>query len=259
MTTENSSGKIGVTVDNAVRSLAQQFYDKVAGKDNRVLLDGEVRPDNPDYGTIGRELLPAEIIGVMKKLIGKALLVKKKEQVQREERQGEAEELSVLIMEELSFLSGNKDMERYALDMIAVKTCHHRMYNKSVGGSIEEKDHAITLSDDLEDLLGDIDLDAELDAMTELRDCRVQTRGMGKKKDKASTDTDPVIIQIREVVPSIQDMLIEKGETIARYCMKYIAKTHEFQCLRMTTKAKESEEGEVAVDLQVVQGATGGE
>ena len=259
MTTENSSGKIGVTVDNAVRSLANQFFEKVAGKDNLPLIAGQVRPDNPDYGNLGRELQPAEVQGLLKKLIGKALLVKKKEQVQREERQSEAEEISVIIMEELSFLAGNKDMERYALDMIAVKTCHHRMYNKSVGGSIEEKDTAITLSDDLEDLLGDIDLDAELDAMTELRDCRVQTRGMGKKKDKASSENDPVIIQIREVVPSIQDLLIDKGETIARYCMKFIAKTHEFQCLRMTTKAKEGEEGEVAPDLQVVQGATGGE
>lgn len=252
-------GKIGVTVDNAVRSLANQFFAKVAGRDNLPLIGDAVRPDDPDYGTLGRALLPAEVQGLMKKLIGKALLVKKKEQVQREERQGEAEEISVLIMEELDFLAGNKDMQRYALDMIAVKTCHHRMYNKSVGGSIEEKDTAITLADDLEDLLGDIDLDAELDAMTELRDCRVQTRGMGKKKDKADSENDPVIIQIREVVPSIQDLLIDKGETIARYCMKFIAKKYEFQCLRMTTAAKESEEGEVAPDLQVVQGATGGE
>ena len=192
--------------------------------------------------------------GLLKKLIGKALIVKKKEQAVREERQGEAEDISVIIMDELGFLAGNKDMQRYALDMIAEKTCHHRMYNKSVGGSIEEKDTAITLSDDLESLLGDIDLDAELDAMTDLRDTRVKTVGMGKKKDKADSENDPVIIQIREVVPSLQELLIEKGETIARYCMKYIAKTHEFQCLRMVTKDKEGE----TPDLQVIEGATGG-
>ena len=254
MTTDN---KIGVTVDNAVRQLADTFFLQIAGKDNKPLIGEAVRPDNPDFGTVGRELLPAEVQGVMKKLIGKALLVKKKEQVQREERQGEAEELSVLIMEELSFLSGNKDMERYALDMIAVKTCHHRMYNKSVGGSIEEKDTAVTLSSDIEDLLGDIDLDAEIDAMTEMRDCRIKTVGMGKKKDKASSENDPVILQIREVVPSIQDMLIEKGETISRYCMKFIAKTHEFQCLRMTTKAKDEVEVVETPNLQVVSGAVG--
>lgn len=249
-------GKIGVTVDNAVRGLADRFFIKVAGKDNLPLIAGQVRPDEPDYGTLRRELQPAEVQGLLKKLIGKALLVKKKEQAVRETRQGEAEEISVIIMEELDFLAGNKDMQRYALDMIAVKTCHHRMYNKSVGGSIEEKDLAITLADDLESLLGDIDLDAELDAMTDLRDTRVKTVGMGKKKDKASSETDPVIIQIREVVPSIQDMLSEKGETIARYCMKFIAKTHEFQCLRMVTKEKE---GAAIPDLQVIQGATGGE
>ena len=257
MTTENKGGKIGVTVDNAVRQLADTFFLQIAGRDNKPLIGEEVRPDNPDFGTLGRELLPAEVQGLLKKLIGKALIVKKKEQVQREERQVEAEELSGLIMEELSFLAGNKDMERYALDMIAVKTCHHRMYNKSVGGSIEEKDTAVTLSDDLESLLGDIDLDAEIDAMTEMRDCRIKTVGMGKKKDKASSDNDPVILQIREVVPSIQDMLIEKGETIARYCMKFIAKTHEFQCLRMTTKAKDEVEVVETPNLQVVSGAVG--
>jgi hypothetical protein len=252
-------GKIGVTVDNAVRSLADTFFIKVAGRGNLPLIAGQVRPENPDYGTLGRELQPAEVQGLLKKLIGKALLVKRNEQVQREERQGEAEEIAAVVMGELDFLAGNKDMQRYALDMLAVKTCHHRMYNKSVGGSIEEKDTAITLADDLESLLGDIDLDAELDAMTELRDCRVQTRGMGKTKDKASSETDPVIIQIREVVPSLQELLIEKGETIARYCMKFIAKTHDFQCLRMTTKAKESEEGVETPDLQVVQGGVSAE
>ena len=257
MTTENSSGKIGVTVDNAVHSLANQFFLKVAGRDNLPLLAGQVRPDNPDYGTLGRELLPAEVQGLQKKLIGKALLVKKKEQSVREERQSEAEDISVLIMDELDFLNGNKDMQRYALDMISVKTCHHRMYNKSVGASIEEKDTAVTLADDLESLLGDIDLDAEIDAMTEMRDCRIKTVGMGKKKDKASSENDPVIRQIREVVPSIQEMLIEKGETIARYCMKFIAKTHEFQCLRMTTKAKDEVEVVETPNLQVVQGAVG--
>ena len=248
-------GKIGVTVDNAVRTLADQFFLQVAGRDNKPLIEGQVRPDDPDFGTVGRELLPAEVQGVMKKLIGKALLVKRKEQELRETRQSEAEEISVVILEELAFLAGNKDMTRYALDMIAVKTCAHRMYNKSVGGSIEEKDHAITLSDDLEDLLGDIDLDAEIDAMTDLRDTRVKTVGMGKKKDKADSENDPVIIKIREVVPPLQELLIEKGEAIARYCMKYIAKTEEFQCLRMITKDKE---GDAAPELQVVQGATGG-
>ena len=248
-----SDHKIGVTVDNAVRKLADQFFTKVAGKDNKVLLAGEVRPDDPDFGTVGRELLPAEIQGLMKKLIGKALLVKKKEQDVRDARQSEAEEISVVILEELSFLAGNKDMQRYALDMIAVKTCAHRMYNKSVGGSIEEKDTAITLADDLESLLGDIDLDAEIDAMTDFRDTRVKTAG--NKKEKVSSETDPVIIQIREVVPPLQELLIEKGEAIARYCMKYIAKTQEFQCLRQVTKEKE---GDTAPDLQVIQGATGG-
>jgi len=252
-TTDN---KIGVTVDNAVRKLADKFYRQVAGVDNIPLIGEAVRPDEPDFGTIGRELTPAEVQGVMKKLLGKALLVKRKEQALRDDRQLAAEEIAELIMGELDFLAGNKDMQRYALDMLAVKTCHHRMYNKSVGGSIAEKDLAITLSDDLEDLLGDIDLDAELDAMTELRDTRVKTVGMSKKK-KASTETDPVIIQIREVVPSLQEMLIDKGETIARYCMKHIAKVHEFQCLRMTTKAKESEEGVETPELQVIQGQTG--
>lgn len=251
-----SDHKIGVTVDNAVRKLADQFFIQVAGKDNKVLLAGEVRPDDPDFGTVGRELLPAEIQGLMKKLIGKALLVKKKEQEIRDARQSEAEEISAVILEELSFLAGNKDMQRYALDMIAVKTCAHRMYNKSVGGSIEEKDTAITLADDLESLLGDIDLDAEIDAMTDFRDTRVKTAGMSKKKEKASSEIDPVIIQIREVVPPLQELLIEKGEAIARYCMKYIAKTQEFQCLRQVTKEKE---GDIAPDLQVIQGATGGE
>ncbi len=252
-----SDNKIGVTVDNAVRKLADQFFLKIAGIDNKPLIGDAVRPDEPDFGTCGRELSSAEVQGVMKKLIGKALLVKRKEQALRDERHGEAVEISELIMDELDFLAGNKDMQRYALDMIAVKTCHHRMYNKSVGATIAEKDTAVTLTDDLEDLLGDIDLDAELDAMTELRDTRVKSAGMSKQK-KASTETDPVIIQIREVVPSIQDMLIEKGETIARYCMKHIAKVHEFQCLRMTTAAKESEEGVETPALQVIQGANGG-
>ena len=245
--------KIGVTVDNAVRSLANQFFVKVAGKDNLPLLGDAVRPDNPNYGTLGRVLEPAEVQGLLKKLIGKALLVKKKEQDVRDARQVEAEEVSVVILGELDFLSGNKDLLRHALDRIAVKTAHHRMYNKSVGGSIEEKDLAITLSDDLESLLGDIDLDAELETMTELRDTRVKTVGMGKKKEKASTETDPTMIRINEVVPTLQDLLIEKGETIARYCMKHIAKTQEFQCLRMVTKDKE---GVAIPDLQVVDGAT---
>ncbi|MCK5615971.1 hypothetical protein KAR91_79650 [Candidatus Pacearchaeota archaeon] len=245
--------KIGVTVDNAVRSLANQFFVKVAGKDNLPLLGDAVRPDNPDYGSLNRVLEPAEVQGLLKKLIGKALLVKKKEQDVRDARQLEAEEVSVVILGELDFLSGNKDLLRHALDRISVKTAHHRMYNKSVGGSIEEKDLAITLSDDLEDLLGDIDLDAELETMTELRDTRVKTVGMGKKKEKASTETDPTMIRINEVVPTLQDLLIEKGETIARYCMKHIAKTQEFQCLRMVTKDKEGVE---TPDLQVVDGAT---
>ena len=250
MSTDN---KIGVTVDNAVRSLADRFFIKVAGRDNLPLIGEAVRPDNPDYGTLGRVLEPAEMQGLLKKLIGKALLVKKKEQDVRNARQVEAEEISVVILGELDFLSGNKDLLRHALDRIAVKTAHHRIYNKSVGGSIEEKDLAITLSDDLESLLGDIDLDAELETMTELRDTRVKTVGMGKKKEKASTETDPTMIRINEVVPTLQDLLIEKGETIARYCMKHIAKTQEFQCLRMVTKDKE---GVAIPDLQVVDGAT---
>lgn len=254
MTTDN---RIGVTVDNAVRSLADTFFIKVAGRDNLPLLAGQVRPAEPDYGTLGRELLPAEVTGLLKKLVGKALLVKKKEQEIREARQEEAEEISILILDELDFLSGNKNMLRYALDMIAVKSCHHRMYNKSVGASIEEKDTAVTLSMDIEDLLGDLDLDAEIDAMTDLRDTRVKTVGMGKTKDKAASVDDPIMLQIKEVVPSIQELLAEKGETIARYCMKFIAKTQEFQCLRMTTKAKDEVDVVEAPQLQVVSGAVG--
>ena len=247
------SGRIGVTVDNAVRSLANTFFIQIAGKDNLPLVGDAVRPDEPDFGTLGRELLPAEVAGLQKKLIGKALIVKKKEQDLRDARQAEAEEVSVVILGELDFLSGNKDLLRHALDRVSVITCHHRMYNKSVGGSIEEKDTAVTLSDDLESLLGDIDLDAELEAMTELRDTRVKTAGMGKKKEKVSSETDPTMIRINEVVPTLQELLIEKGETIARYCMKHIAKTQEFQCLRMVTKDKEGVE---TPDLQVVDGAT---
>ena len=248
-----SENRIGVVVDNAVRTLADNFFRQIAGADNMPLLPGQTRPSTPDYGTLGRELSAAEVQGLMKKLINKALLVKKKEQELREARQAEAEEISAIIMEELSFLSGNKDMQRYALDMIAVKTCHHRMYNKSVGSSIEERDTTITLAADIEDLLSDIDLDAELDAMTELRDCRVRTIGTSEKKEKPSSDKDPVLIQIREVVPSLQEILIDKGETIARYCMKHIAKVHDYQCLRMTTKAKEEVAETVAPVLNVVQ------
>ena len=48
------SDKIGVTVDNAVRKLADRFFITVAGKDNLPLVGDAVRPDNTDFGTLGR-------------------------------------------------------------------------------------------------------------------------------------------------------------------------------------------------------------
>ena len=200
-----------ITVDNAVRTMADGFYAKVV----------EGLPE-------GRTLQPAEEIALKAGCIKKALAVKTKEEEVRNERVALADVLKGEVMEGLSFLNGNSSLTRYALDKIAQTTILHRIGERGTrtGDDVE----ALHLEDDLADLLGDIDIDACLDEMTDLRDTRSRSLG-GKKKSKA--EDDPLFAEIESIVPTLRELLMSQGESVALYCMKAIGKDNDFSVVRM--------------------------
>ena len=200
-----------ITVDNAVRTMADNFYAKiVAGL--------------PE----GRVLLAAEEIALKAGCVKKALAVKTKEEALRNERHELANVLKEDIMEGLSFLSGNSSMKRYALDKIAQTTILHRVGERGTRSSDVEE--AIHLEDDLAALLGDIDLDACLEEMTDLRDTRSRSLG-GTKKIKA--EDNPLFAEIESIVPTLRELLMSQGKDVALYCMKEIGKDNDFAVVRM--------------------------
>lgn len=201
-----------ITVDNAVRTMADNFYAKiVAGL--------------PE----GRVLQAAEEKALKAACVKKALVVKTKEEALRNERQEIAELLADEVLEGLSFLNGNASLLRYALDKVAQTTIKHRVGQRGTRpGSDEEVD--LHLEDDLTALLSDIDLDACLDDMTDLRDTR--SRSLGGKK-KAKSEDDPLFAEIETAVPTIRELIMREGETVARYCMKFIGKQNDFAIVRM--------------------------
>ena len=200
-----------ITVDNAVRTMADKFYADVLAK----------LPE-------GRTLQPAEEIALKVGCVKKALLVKTKEEAVRQERIELADVLKDEVMDGLSFLNGNSSLTRYALDKIAQTTILHRIGERGTrtGDDIE----AIHLEDDLADLLGDIDIDTCLDEMTDLRDTRSRALG-GTKKAKA--EDDPLFAEIESIVPTLKELLMSQGESVALYCMKAIGKANDFSVVRM--------------------------
>ena len=202
-----------ITVDNAVRTLADQFYAKiVAGL--------------PE----GRTLQAAEEIALKAGCVKKALAVKTKEEKIRNERQEVAELLAADVLEGLSFLNGNASLMRYALDKVAQTTIKHRVGQRGTRPGSDGEEIDLHLEDDLAALLGDIDLDACLDEMTDLRDTRTRSLS-GKKKDKS--EDDPLFAEIEAAVPTIRELIMQEGETVARYCMKFIGKQNDFAVTRM--------------------------
>lgn len=202
-----------ITVDNAVRTMADAFFAKiVAGL--------------PE----GRTLLAAEEKALKAGCVKKALAVKTKEEALRNERQDTAELLAVEVMEGLSFLNGNASLLRYALDKIAQTTIKYRVGQRGTRPGSDGDEVDLHLEDDLAALLGDIDLDACLDEMTDLRDTRSRSLG-GKKKAKA--ENDPLFAEIESIVPTIRELIMTEGETVARYCMKFIGKENDFAVTRM--------------------------
>lgn len=200
-----------ITVDNAVRTMADGFYARiVAGL--------------PE----GRVLQAAEEIALKAGCVKKALAVKTKEEALRNERHELANVLKEDIMEGLSFLNGNSSLTRYALDKIAQTTILHRVGERGTRSSDVEE--AIHLEDDLAALLGDIDLDACLEEMTDLRDTRSRSLG-GTKKAKA--EDDPLFAEIAAIVPTLRELLMSQGKDIALYCMKAIGKDNDFSVVRM--------------------------
>ena len=200
-----------ITVDNAVRTMADGFYAKIVA-------------NLPE----GRTLQAAEEIALKAGCIKKALAVKTKEEALRNERVELAVILKDEVMEGLSFLNGNSSLQRYALDKISQTTIMHRVGERGTrtGDDVE----AVHLEDDLASLLGDIDIDACLEEMTDLRDTRSRSLG-GKKKDKA--EDDPLFAQIEEIVPTLREVLMSQGESVALYCMKAIGKDNDFSVVRM--------------------------
>lgn len=211
--TDNTK-KVVISIDNAVRTLADQFYARVIS-------------GLPE----GRVLVAAEEIALKKKCTAKALQVKKLEQKEREERQAIAELLAVEVMDGLSFLTGNAELIRFTLDKVAQTTILHRVGQRGTRPGSEDED-AIVLADDLDSLLGDIDLEACLDEMTDLRDIRTRSLS-GTKKKKVASEDDPVMIEINTIVPTLRELIMTHGETVARYCMKAIGKQNDFSVIRM--------------------------
>ena len=204
-----------ITVDNAVRTMADSFFAKiVAGL--------------PD----GRTLQAAEEIALKAGCIKKALAVKIKEEALRNERHELANVLKEDVMTGLSFLNGNSSLTRYALDKIAQTTILHRVGERGTRSSDVEE--AIHLEDDLAALLGDIDLDACLEEMTDLRDTRSRSLG-GTKKAKA--EDDPLFAEIAEIVPTLRELIMSQGKDVALYCMKAIGKDNDFAVTRMKAEA----------------------
>jgi len=201
-----------ITVDNAVRTMADGFYAKiVAGL--------------PE----GRALLAAEEIALKAGCIKKALVVKTKEEELRNERIALADILKDEVMEGLHFLTGNSSLTRYALDKIAQTTILHRVGERGTRSDSGEGVE-IHLEDDLADLLGSIDIDACLDEMTDLRDTRSRSIN-GTKKAKA--EDDPLFAEIESIVPTLRELLMSQGKDVALYCMKAIGKDNDFSIVRM--------------------------
>ncbi len=201
-----------ITVDNAVRTMADQFYAKVVA-------------GLPE----GRVLQAAEEIALKAGCIKKALAVKTKEEALRNERHEMANILKEEVMEGLSFLNGNASLTRFALDKIAQTTILHRVGERGTRSS-DDLEAAVHLEDDLTALLGDIDLDACLDEMTDLRDTR--SRSLGGKK-KAKSEDDPLFAEIESVVPTLRELLLSQGKEVALYCMKAIGKDNDYSVVRM--------------------------
>ena len=205
-----------ITIDNAVRTMADKFFAKI--------VDG--LPE-------GRVLQAAEEIALKAGCTKKALQVKTAEEALRNERIGLADILKVEVMEGLTFLNGNSSLMRHALDKIAQTTSLHRVGERGTrtGDDVE----AIHLEDDLAILLGDIDIDACLEEMTDLRDTRSRSLG-GTKKAKA--EDDPLFAEIESVVPTLRELLMSQGKDVALYCMKAIGKDNDYSVVRM--KAQEA-------------------
>lgn len=205
-----------ITIDNAVRTMADAFYARIV----------EGLPE-------GRVLQAAEEIALKAGCVTKALIVKKKEEAVRNERIALADILKDEVMEGLSFLSGNSSLKRYALDKISQTTIKHRIGERGTRPNSGE-DVDLHLEDDLAALLGDIDLDACLEEMTDLRDTR--TRSLGGKK-KAKSEDDPLFAEIDAIVPTLRELLMSQGKDVALYCMKAIGKDNDFAVTRMKAEA----------------------
>ena len=205
-----------ITIDNAVRTMADKFYAKI--------VDG--LPE-------GRVLLPAEEIALKAGCTKKALAVKTKEEAVRNERIALADILKDEVMEGLSFLTGNSHLTRFALDKIAQTTIKHRVGERGTRSDSGEGAE-INLEDDLASMLGDIDIDACLEEMTDLRDTRSRSIG-GTKKAKA--EDDPLFAEIEAIVPTLRELVMSQGKDVALYCLKAIGKDNDFSVVRM--KAQE--------------------
>lgn len=206
-----------ITIDNAVRTMADAFYAKiVAGL-----------PED-------RVLLAAEEVALKAGCVKKALAVKTKEEALRNDRHALADILKDEVMEGLSFLNGNSSLMRYALDKVAQTTILHRVGERGTRPGSSGEDVDLHLEDDLASLLGDIDLDACLDEMTDLRDTRSRSLG-GKKKAKAVDD--PLFAEIESIVPTIRELVLSQGKEVALYCMKAIGKDNDFSVVRMKAEA----------------------
>lgn len=201
-----------ITIDNAVRTMADQFFAKVVA-------------GLPE----GRVLQAAEEIALKAGCTKKALAVKTKEEALRNERHELANVLKEEVMEGLTFLNGNSSLMRFALDKIAQTTIHHRVGERGTR-STDDLEAAIHLEDDLTALLSDIDLDACLEEMTDLRDTRSRSLG-GKKKPKA--EDNPLFAEIESVVPTLRELLLSQGKEVALYCMKAIGKDNDYSVVRM--------------------------
>ena len=200
-----------ITIDNAVRTMADKFFAKIV----------EGLPE-------GRVLQPAEEIALKAGCTKKALQVKTAEEALRNERIALADVLKGEVMEGLSFLNGNSSLMRFALDKVSQTTILHRVGERGTrtGDDVE----AVHLEDDLASLLGDIDIDACLEEMTDLRDTRSKSLG-GTKKAKA--EDDPLFAEIENVVPTLRELLMSQGKDVALYCMKAIGKDNAYSVVRM--------------------------
>ena len=198
---------VKVAIDNAVRNMASEIVKQILVK-------------------VGREVSDLEMAAIQTKALQQALKLKEKESVVRVAREKEAGVIAFEVLEAMESLADNRAILRYGLDKLG-KHVGLRVYNKNTDGGVNPTGEP-ELEDDISALFDGMDMEGMIDDMTHLRDNRTRTvGGASSKKEK-----DPLLIELDKRIPTLTEILLSKGETVARYAIESFKKSHEFNVIK---------------------------